>query len=142
MNIICCMRTCFLLTVALVVLAFAAGTTFAADVTYKRGHDQSYTAGCTDPATRTDGTAIAAGEIAEVVYYVDAVGGLTGSPLLTINMTGGCMDVPVDLQQFPVNVELGKYATAETTDGLVSEVGVGPTFVVQSANPNAPGQIK
>lgn len=142
MNIICCMRTCFLLTVALVVLSFAAGTTFAADDVYKRGQDQTIYVNCDNPTTRTDGTPLPADQIQAVEYYIDVAGGFTGSPLLTIEMLGGCMPAPVDLQSLPVNVELGRYAKTIDTGGLESVVESGRTLVVQSANPNAPGRIR
>ena len=114
----------------------------AADDMYKRGKDQNFTANCINPTERTDGTPLALSEIAEIVYYVDVSGGFTGNPLLTINMQGGCMAVPVDLQQFPINIELGRYAKTIDTGGLESIVAAGRTFIVQSANPKAPGQIR
>lgn len=142
MGIVCCMRTCFLMTVALVVLAFAFGTTFAADDVYKRGQDQTIWVNCDNPTSRTDGTPLVLSEIEKVVYYVDQVGGFTGTPLVTIEMLGGCMAAPVDLQTLPVNTEMGRYAKTVDTGGLESIVESGRTFIVQSANPNAPGRIR
>ena len=113
-------------------------TVSAADITYKRGQDKTYVASCVNPTERVDGTPLSPDEIAEVIYYVS--NGATS--LLTINMNGGCTDTTIDLQQFPSNTELGTYAKTIDIDGLESVVSAGLTFIIQNANPNAPGHIQ
>ena len=128
----------------LIVLAMLVSfTAVAEDDVYKRGKDKTFIAGCTDPTTRTDGTVLEVGEIAEVNYYIDKTDGNLNTPEFTLVMINGCLDSTVDLQQFQVNTTYYKYGTATTTDALTSIASTpGRSFVVQSANPNAPGQIR
>ena len=142
--------------IALAMVAFATiaceKNADAAD-TYKRGVDSTFTAGCTDPTERTDGTALSASEIASVEYYIDDVdgNGLTyeqiqaNVPTFTRVMANGCAstrDFSVDLQQFPVMKTQYRFAVAKDTDNQYSVGSVSNEFIIQSANPNAPGQIK
>jgi hypothetical protein len=114
----------------------------SADDTYKRGRDKEFTAGCDNPTEREDGTPLALNEIANVTYYVTATDGDISNPLYTVIMTGGCTDVPVDLQQFPVKTDLYKLGTTLDTDGQLSVLSVSRSFRIEAANPKPPGQIR
>lgn len=137
-----CFRSCMIMAMCMFLFGIAAGNVWAADDVYKRGKDQTININCDNPTTRTDGTALAVDEIHSVEYYIDVAGGFTGTPLLTVEMLGGCMSTTIDLQQLPVKVELGRYAKTVDTGGLESVVAAGRTFIIETANPNAPGQIR
>ena len=118
----------------------------AEDDVYKRGQDQSFIADCANPTTRTDGSNLPLSEIDRVEYFIDDSVPVDyaslGNPLYTLIMDGGCAPSSVDLQQFPTRTTLYKFGFTIDTDGNTSPVSISRSMVVNTANPNAPGQIK
>lgn len=133
MTIPCCMRTCFMLTVALVCFAFFVGTTMAEDI-YKRS--DGFTADCDNPTAREDGTLLDwATEGGDVTYYVLMEEGNLNTLALTIEMTGGCQAVPVDTKQWPVG-RYWRHAIATDSASQASRLSPGVPFILQNARPN------
>lgn len=119
----------------------------AADKVYKRGQDQVGTVTCTNPTTRTDGTALDVTEIAKVELYIDEVEGNVDTPNDTFVMMGGCQTMQFPLQNYPSGTVFYVYGrTFDTSDpelvSVVSPEVSNTSFVIQNANPNAPGQWK
>lgn len=124
------------------IAALAATQVLAEDDMYVRGINSNYDANCTNTTARTDGTPVSAGEISQVVYYIDVVDGNLTNPAFSVTMFGGCTATPVDLLQFAENTTYYKYATTQLTDGLVSSASLSRTFRILSAVPNPPTNIQ
>ena len=123
-------------------LMLLSTSVFAADVTYQKGKDKSFVGGCVDATEREDGSVLPPEEIATVKYYVDDVDGNLSDPLHMVMMTGGCKDSMIDLTLFPVDIVFYSYAQTIDTEQRESVSSVSKSFIIQKANPSAPGQIK
>ena len=128
-----------ILLVCVVGLIMVSGILMAQDV-YKRS--DGYTAGCTNPTAREDGTPFdPTTELDSVEYYV----GMTDGDLVNyqhrIIMMGGCQSVFIDTKQWPVG-DYYRYGIAIDTDLVSSAVSPGNPFTLQNARPNPPGQVR
>jgi hypothetical protein len=105
---------------------------------------EGYTANCTNPVERVDGTALLASEIASVWYYLDPVHGANGgTPQHSVLMSGGCKPSFIDTKQIPKGVYY-RFAVAVDTDGLISDVSTmnAITITLQNARPKSASNVE
>lgn len=97
----------------------ATANLFAAD--YQLGVDTGKTINCINPTERTDGSALAAGDIERIECYIDQTDQNIDSPFMTILMQGGCKPVSVPFDGMDVGTwhqYCRTYDTGGRTDGL------------------------